>query len=229
VIAEIQLQDTNIPITFYNNPTNRYDVQTGALQTNIHGTNITITEKILLQNYEIQVSNYWDGAIMFWNNNTYLGWYESNFDSWSSNHSVRIGVLSTNQIILIPNGATHFWIEYWIPNGTPTFTITDNSSLVTTTFYDSYPGGNVIGTTAGTQIGGGTTPYNLTFVTDRFWDPAGIESNPTGNHWRTDKVPIIDNSVILSAGKYSFAKPQFGHLSNINLCTFDEGLLSLQN
>jgi hypothetical protein len=66
----------------------------------------------------------------------------------------------------------------------------------TTTFYDSYPGGNVIGTTNGTEIAG-VTEYDITWI-------SAYRDGPSGNYFANNdnktfvEIPIIDNSIVIS-------------------------------
>jgi hypothetical protein len=74
----------------------------------------------------------------------------------------------------------------------------------TTTFYDSYPDGNVIGTTAGTEVvGSGTTQYNLTF-TQTGTAPWGATSTFNSAMRLTEVILIKNNSIILSNFNHTY-------------------------
>jgi hypothetical protein len=164
VIAEIEL--TQATTTQYN-----YNISFGEYWTpnGIESTYPTYqkTNKIEIINNSIILSQkVW--SIHFWNNSTYLGYYtdvsNSNPSLWADNINKISSWQINNGNVVIPNGATHFALNGLsdiFPNGNNTTNAqfqnvsisSSTPAAATTTFYDSYPGGNVIGTTAGTDQG----------------------------------------------------------------------------
>ena len=82
----------------------------------------------------------------------------------------------------------------------------------TTTFYDSYPDGNVIGTTNGTEVAGDQQGPTLIVSTGRRSFPAG--SLDSDQNWRSSQVidlPVGATSVNFdSASKYTHIKFDVG-------------------
>jgi hypothetical protein len=83
--------------------------------------------------------------------------------------------------------------------------LNQTKTAATTTFYDSYPGGNVIGTTNGTEVAGsGTTPYNITFVDGSIFDLENTGNIQSDSFWiRTNKINIINNSINFNSANAS--------------------------
>jgi hypothetical protein len=221
VIAEIEIgaSTSQYNLNFVPNG-GYYDHSTGILTDNDGWHTVT---KTAIQNNSLIVNNNNWTYIHFWNNNTYLGHYQnSNVTTSHTYFNVNNYLGIWNNII--PSNATHFAFisragqTVWSPQytieqfQTLTVSYTSSSSLATTTFYDSYPGGNVIGTTNGTEVGGDQQGPTLIVSTGRRSFPAG--SLDSDQNWRSSQVidlPVGATSVNFdSASKYTVIKFDVG-------------------
>jgi hypothetical protein len=172
VIAEIQLNQFSLNeynLTFIQGSANDVSGASFAAPT---VSRIPKTE--IINNTIIFNNTNWT-LIHFWNNNTYLGHFaQTSFNNNSYWETNSLGIWNNT----IPTNATHFAINSFVdtggdplPNGisfaqfqTLTISYTDPEPSATTTFYDSYPDGNVIGTTNGTEFVGDVNSVSLTHV-----------------------------------------------------------------
>lgn len=181
-----------------------------------HPDYMSITPSVPIVNNTIIFENSNWHWIHFYNGSTYLGWYQNKQPNANADFTVydnKLGDVYGNNIP-VPATATHFRVStryvthpYGLAIPITAFQnnpIYSESPSATVTFYDSYPGGNVIGTTNGTQVGG-LTDYSLTFVNGNFFDYPAIGSTIDLNTFRTESwtatfhrtnwVPIQDDTI----------------------------------
>jgi hypothetical protein len=205
VIAEIEVTQAS---------TNQYDLNIinsatiDAFDANLTDSNRYRTSYVAIQNNTIKITSFtepWPYGGIFWYDNssgnmTHIGWH--NLVSYDYRGQL-LGTIPLEDFSdissYIPNNATHFRITS-ANESLPLIIISSSTPAgATTTFYDSYPDGNVIGTTNGTEVAGvGTSQYNLTYIDNEFYQPQDGIIGTWPDHMRTNKVEIISNSIILS-------------------------------
>jgi hypothetical protein len=157
----------------------------------------------------------WNGDIVYFENNNLFS--QVLIQYWNSSGSIisqgnynwsgagNLG--SPPPTFTPPSGTVTFSVRTDVPgNLAPIILSSSTPAAVTTTFYDSYPGGNVIGTTNGTEVvGSGTTQYNLTYIENQFYRVTTDGTlDASNNGWFiTEKEPIINNSIIINGTSYT--------------------------
>jgi hypothetical protein len=197
VIAEIELtQASTSQYQFTFNEIGR----TGPTGTNSETAWSSTNYIEILDDNLILSNNFWHQVNVWDSNNEYIGNY------WNANttcYTTSLGTISNNNINF-PSNAAYFVVERYastVACYNTAISYSNFSSLTlsypisagaTTTFYDSYPDGNVIGTTAGTEVAGGLTNYSLTFNQNNL-------NGTSNNDWSsTTIIPIINNSIIIN-------------------------------
>ena len=152
-------------------------------------------------------------TIHFWNDSTYLGHYSNTNFSLSADGYWNTNLLGQYNNI-VPNNATHFAINNNIsvsdrPNQVPyntfqTLTVLSEAlSGKTVTFFDEYPNGTQIGDVV--DVVAPTAEYSFTFTEGSFYDYTTGNISSFANGMRTDKIPIINNSIVLDRNYWIYS------------------------